>query len=477
MRGHRWMIALLGFAFCAGTSLAQAPDTTAVVRLSYSQGQVRILQGDKTLFDQAQPNMPLFSGYAVATGEDGQAEVEFTDGSVARVTPNSQLQLDHLAGADMRSETTELTIVSGLGYFELNIANGQRFQVRFNAAEARPATNAIFRINLDNAPDLAVFVGTVRASAGGGFDQTVEEGNSLHFDPNDVSNVATAVVQSDSWDQWNQDRDNQIAQEAQQQTTARENNGASNEPGWDDLDANGDWYPVEGYGNVWVPSDQPSGWDPYGNGYWADYPGWGYTWVSGYSWGWLPYHCGAWNYWDSFGWGWIPGQCGLGWQPIVTFWNVPRGWRPPPRPIPGGHIGAPSRLLPVNRGPSLPNGGIHNTHTQPVRVVDGQRVDPLPVVGVPPTGGRFAYGGTNTHTPPVRMSNGFVGSGGNVVRVPPAGTSGVQPPVMTAPVRPVFRPSPAPTPRTYSPPPAPRMSAPPPAPHFSAPSEGGGSRH
>ena len=504
------MIALLALAFSAGTALAQAPDTTALVRLSYVQGQVKVLEGDKTLFDQAQANMPLLSGYALTTGEDGQAEVEFTDGSVARVTPNSELRLDHLTGPDTRNETTDLTMVSGLGYFELNTADGQHFTVHFNAAEARPVTNAIFRVDLDNAPDLAVFTGTVRTSANGGFDQTVEEGNSLHFDPNDLSNATTAAIQADSWDQWNQDRDNQIAQEAQQQTTARENSGAANEPGWDDLDAYGDWYPMENYGNVWVPSDQPAGWDPYGNGYWADYPGWGSTWISGYPWGWLPYHCGAWNYWNSFGWGWVPGQCGLGFLPVATFWNVPRGFRLPPRPIPGGHIGPPSRLVAVNRGPQLPNrGGIINHHTQPVRV-DGQRIDPLPVVENPTLGSRFPN--RNTHTQPVGF--GFAGNGGSVNRVtPPVQTApGHANPPVTTPQRPVFRstpspnlpgpvmpsprtarpmPSPplsappiapaprvaAPAPRTYSPPPAPRMSAPPPAPHFSAPAGGAAPHH
>lgn len=509
MRGHRFMIALLGWVVGAATALAQAPDATALVRLSYVQGQVKVLQGDNTLFDEAQANMPLLSGYALATGEDGQAEVEFTDGSVARITPNSELRLDKLAGADTRDETTELTMVSGLGYFELNTANGQRFDVHFNTAEARPVTNAIFRVSLDNAPDLSVFAGTVRASASGAFDQTIEEGNSLHFDANDASNVATAAIQSDTWDRWNQDRDNQIAQEAQQQTAARETSGATDEPGWDDLDAYGDWYPMEGYGNVWVPSDVPAGWDPYGNGYWANYPGWGYTWISGYPWGWLPYHCGAWNYWDSMGWGWVPGQCGLGWQPVITVWNVPHGWRPPPRPIPGGHIGSPNtpnRLVAVRRGPPLPSRGITNHHTQPVPVqVGGQRVDPLPVLENPT--GRLSYGGTATHTAPVGRTYGFAGNGGNnAVRVAPPvqgapgkSPAGERPPVI-APARPVFggappavgfRPvmpapqritppapritppaprMPMPAPRTYSPPPAPRMAAPPPAPHVSAPS-------
>jgi hypothetical protein len=492
------MVSFLAFVAGAGTLLAQAPATTALVRLSYVQGEVKVLEGDRTQFEQAQANMPLLAGYTLATGQDGQAEVEFRDGSVARVTPNSRLELDKLPGADARNETTEMTLLSGLGYFELNTANGQRFAVHFNAAEARPVTNSIFRVDLDKAPDLSVFTGTVRASVSGAFDQTVEEGGSLHFDANDASNVATASIQSDTWDQWNKDRDDQIAQQAQQQTSARETSGATNQPGWDDLDAYGDWYPVEDYGNVWVPNNEPAGWDPYGSGYWANYPGWGYTWISGYPWGWLPYHCGAWNYWNSMGWGWVPGQCGLGWQPVVTLWNAPHGYRPPPRPIPGGHAGPGSRdLLAVTRGPVLQTGGgINNHHTQPVRV-DGHRVDPLPVLG---NVGLV----TGTHTMPVGRSYGFTGNGGTTVRpVPPTATSGSRPPVTGTP-RPVFRPTqpfqgpvqgarpvmpqpqritpPAPRPmppaprmytppppRAYSPPPAPRTYSPPPAPRMSSP--------
>ena len=64
--------------------LAQVPATTALVRLSYVQGQVKILQGEATQFEEAQANMPLLAGYTLSTGEDGQAEVEFTDGSLAR---------------------------------------------------------------------------------------------------------------------------------------------------------------------------------------------------------------------------------------------------------------------------------------------------------------------------------------------------------------------------------------------------------
>ncbi len=497
MRVHRFMLSVLAFLVGVGSLSAQAPDASAVVRLSFVQGQVSVLQGTATQFDQAQANMALFAGNTLSTGENGQAEVEFTDGSVARLTPQSQLKIVRLP-ADAHSGVTEMTMLSGLGYFELNTADGQRYVVHFNAGVAQPAENSIFRIDLDEAPDLAVFAGSVRAQAPGTFDQeeTASEGHSLHFQADDASNMTTAAsIQSDSWDQWNQDRDNLIAQQAQQQTSARETSGASNEPGWDDLDASGDWYPMEGYGNVWVPGDVPAGWDPYSSGYWADYPGFGYTWVSGYSWGWLPYHCGAWNYWNSMGWGWIPGQCGLGWQPGVAVWNAPAGFRVPPRPIPGGHAGLPTRVLAVNRGPALPSGGGFVTHhTRPIRV-DGQRLDPLPVMQDPTLGGRLSYRGTSGAPAPVGRSYGFAGNGGVRVTAPVTGLRApgspsstpapvtprpiyrqpptqAQPPRMTIPVQPRMSAPAAPQPRVAAPQPriaapAPRMSTP--APRMSAP--------
>jgi hypothetical protein len=158
----------------------------------------------------------------------------------------------------------------------------------------------------------------------------------------------------------------------------------------------------------------------------------------------------------------------------------------------------------VNHGPALQNGGVTNHHTQPVRV-EGQRVEPLPVLEHPV--GRLSYQGAGTHTMPVGRSYGFTGNGGSSVRpVPPNATSGSQQPVagtprpgsrpatpvqggrpvMPAPQRatppvqgvrpvvpapqritpPAYTPPPA---RTYSPPPAPRNYSPPPAPRVSAP--------
>lgn len=424
---------LLGFGPAA---LAQSPDSspaqnpnpapagepvrTPLVRLRYVKGQVSILQGTRVEFAQAKANMPVLAGTTLSAGADGQAEIEFGDGSVARLTPQSQLRLVRLqVGEAQRGATntqpTDVEVLSGLAYFELNATAGRRYEVRFGRGLAQPAVPSIFRIDFDRGPELAVFLGAVQAHVDSGFEQTVNQGQSLRLGSRkDAELHVSSNIRQDSWDRWNQDRDASIAREAQQQTAAGEQTGAAAEPGWNELDYYGNWYPTEEYGNVWVPGGEETGWDPYSSGYWASYPGWGYTWISGYPWGWLPYQCGAWNYWDSFGWGWIPGQCFFGVQPVVTIWNAPPRFHAPPRPIPSGHIGTPTRpmLLAVHRGPAggvggRPTGLLTASHTRPVRI-DGRQLNPLPVIVNPALGaGSFRQTG-HVGIPPRAGGAGYI---------------------------------------------------------------------
>jgi hypothetical protein len=362
--------------FIALASVAHAQD--AVVRLSYVTGSVQIGQNGSVQFDKAVANMPLFEGSQVTTAGDGQAEIEFADGSVARLTPNSSLMLTHVQRAGA-SGHTDLELMNGLGYFELNVGQGQRFTVQAGPATAHPEENSIFRVDLDTSPGIAVFQGVLHVDGpNGSYSTEVDQRQALRFDPNDAGQYTIAEeITPDSWDQWNIDRDDAIAREAQTQTPVRNDSSDPQDPGWNDLDAYGDWYPVDGYGNVWVPDDVDTSWDPFGYGYWATYPTYGVTWISGYPWGWLPYHCGAWNYF-SFGWGWVPGGCGLGWSPIVTVWNAPPGYRLPvwpkgPFPISGRPHPMPLHSLTLvdrgatARGPWGPGIQAHPvaTHTHP----------------------------------------------------------------------------------------------------------------
>src|SRR4051794_3341619 len=116
-RHHGFLLLLiLASSFYLPTLPAQEPDP--VVRLSFVQGKVEVFRGDAAQFDQAVTNMPLTTANRLQTGDDGQAEIEFDDGSVARLTPNSSLRLVRLPSGGVDNGSTEMEQVSGLVYFE-----------------------------------------------------------------------------------------------------------------------------------------------------------------------------------------------------------------------------------------------------------------------------------------------------------------------------------------------------------------------
>ena len=275
-------------------------------------------------------------------------------------------------------------------------------------------------------------------------------GEAVTLNSNDPGNYALSnSIETNSWDQWNSDRDQALQADAANQTQATDSFVNSQNPAWNDLNANGNWYDVPGQGYVWSPfAAAYSGWDPYGCGQWMWMPGWGYSWVSCYTWGYMPYSCGMWNYYSSFGWGWSPGisGCSPWWGGgygggYVGYYgpnigNAPSGYRPVirppkvihpprgrfPRPVvvdrvpegrhPGrrlrqvdapvtiaGHRVQPLKPMPVRGGfvrtaPGFVTEGAHNN--QGMRVHGGEARRPMPIYG-----SRRGY----TPTAPVRTVN------------------------------------------------------------------------
>lgn len=362
-------------ASTAASGQSVAPATVRVVRLAYVEGNVQILRGSETEFSQALMNMPIVQGSRIATGEDGRAEVEFEDGSVARLVPNSSLTIEKLEKTSDGTLKTTLEQIAGLAYYELRSDPKIPFTVIFGNRTAVPTANATFRVNLDTSPiDLAVLDGSVQVQAGqGGADHLidVQQGKTVQFNPalGGPYNLADVVTPS-PYDQWNDQRDHAAAEEAANETAARKQQGGGGGPmgsligyGWSDLDNSGGWYPMSGYGMVWQPDGgAEAGFDPYGSGGWAMTQGLGYSWVSGYSWGWLPFHYGMWSYIDGFGWGWMPGQFGYGgsgyggyggYSTYTGVTGAPSGYAPPKPPVTIGTPvkgGKPPRtFVPANR--------------------------------------------------------------------------------------------------------------------------------
>jgi hypothetical protein len=356
----------------AGQPAAQpAGPPVRAVRLSYVQGTVHLAQGNQAITDQAAANTPLLEGMSLTTGDDGRAEIQFEDGSVARVSPDSSLTLKVLRGQGAAAQA-EMDVDKGLAYFELQ-GNGQAgtITVRFSDSTVATSGFTIMRVKNDTPPgELAVFSGNGHLQRDSGLAVDVRGGESLSLSATDVNgyNLAESIA-PDSWDSWNSDRDQALNTEAAAQTAAPGDmiGGQASNPAWSDLDANGSWYNVPDQGYVWSPYDAANaGFDPYGNGAWGWTPGFGYTWVSAYPWGYLPYQCGAWNFYSGFGWGWAPGfgGCSPWWGtgiylgPNIGFapgWyhRVLRPIRPPVlRP---GH---PVPMIAVNRQPRVLNAGL-----------------------------------------------------------------------------------------------------------------------
>ena len=392
------------------TSLQQpAPENNVrAVRLSNVYGSVKVTSDGSVDFQQAELNMPLVQGMEIVTADDGRAEIEFEDGSVARVTPNSSLTLTQLSREDDGSTMTAIEADSGLTYYELDGRAGQ-YSVTFGGNKITPIDSAIFRVDLDRAPaQLAVMHGSVHASNDSGLDAEARTEETLQFNANSPNEYQLLEnVAANSWDQWNSDRDEALAQVAQNAGDEAENSGVP----WSGLNAYGDWYDVPGYGMGWSPDGVGTDWDPYGVGSWGYYNDIGYTWISPYEWGWWPYHCGAWSWFDGFGWLWFPGSCGwggtgagYGWYPYGTIWSVPPGYVCPRRPKPVRVRNFPTRnpkhgpvpaqpLVAVNRAPQFAT--LPSRTGGPVRVLhmNGQNIAPVQ------TGARIGAGFTSSGRP------------------------------------------------------------------------------
>jgi hypothetical protein len=406
----------LGLAFVViGTLMlswvARGDDTgqaaaAGAARLSSVEGQVRISQGGQVISDPALVNSPLFAGTQVDTGDDGKAEIQFEDGSVARLSPDSTLALKSLS-VQGGPGNTDVALVAGLGYFELQGGGqGGQMRVTFGDSIATGTGFTVMRVRIDNPPgELAVFSGNAHLERGNSLAVDLHGGESVALNGTDPSRYnLSESIEPDSWDAWNSDRDQALNAEAADQTGAAKNfvNTDNPNPAWNALDANGNWYNVPGQGYIWSPYEASSaGWDPYGCGHWVMTPRFGYVWVSCNTWGYLPYQCGSWNFYDGFGWGWAPGMgmgmgsgmgmgmgmgggCGLyggGGYGGINIGLAPRGYRPIERPKPNPRLGGPGRnprgVIAVNRGFSGGTGALPvRTRNTPVEIA-GHTVQPL----------------------------------------------------------------------------------------------------
>ena len=353
-----------------------AASHARVVRLSYVNGPVWIKRPGLAEEETALLNTPLQEGFELSTSNGGYAEVEFENGSTARLGEESKLLFHQLALNANGNKLNGITFEQGYATFHflpertaqaaakepgggnvihLSPPGNDVYRVKVADATVAIENKCEFRTELDQSRlRLEVFQGSINVSTPAATSQ-VGEGKTLEHDSavtETAFNVQKGIVK-DNWDKWTEARDKQVLLATKTEVVSP--NGPSY--GWSDLTTYGEWVQLSSGRFGWSPYAR-AGWSPYTYGRWAWYPGLGFVWVSGDPWGWVTDHCGLWDFDNSFGWYWSNPLlgCGLWWGSRVE-WYAGAGWvgwaplqqqpgRFPAHPGPG--------MPPVRPGPHPP---------------------------------------------------------------------------------------------------------------------------
>src|SRR5512135_3469074 len=109
-------IALLALAVCVCTLVALpgfADSQARIVRLSDIEGSVQIDRHSGQGFEKAILNMPVTQGVLVRTDSGGRAEIEFEDGSVLRLAPDTQVDFQQLSLRSSGARVSTINIGQG----------------------------------------------------------------------------------------------------------------------------------------------------------------------------------------------------------------------------------------------------------------------------------------------------------------------------------------------------------------------------
>ena len=337
-----------------------AKSHARVVRLSYLNGDVTLRRPGSTEDEKALLNTPIQEGFELSTAGSSYAEVEFENGSSARIGERSKLLFQQLALDANGNKLNGLTFEQGYGTFHFaperqpgnqhgrNVAirlqpDEDVYRVQIADATITPDGKCEFRTDLaEDRFRVEVFKGSVEVAADNQSTR-LGEGKVLEHQTGSVtlaSNTQKGIAKDD-WDRWTEARDRQ--EDLTGKDEAVHPTGPSY--GWSDLNTYGEWVTLPGNRFGWSPY-APVGWSPYSYGMWQSYPGMGLTWISGDPWGWVTDHCGFWDFDSTFGWYWMNPMFGCGmWYPSFVNWYGGPGWigwqpehprhLPPGRPRPG----------------------------------------------------------------------------------------------------------------------------------------------
>lgn len=325
------------FVLCLGflsmltpTPLFADSSHARIVRLSLVQGEVRFsrefhkdsLTDSKATWEIAPLNLPIRQGYAVATDANGRAEVEFENGAMAFLSPNTLIEFYDLS-LDDGAHITRLILRQGSAIFYVHPGKEDFFSVTGGDFSVEANGRTTFRLdNFDDGSTVKVEQGHV-AVLRQKDTKPLEKGQSYSINVFDGgAPVVARNADSDDFDKWVSGRIDSVATATNYSSQYLSTSDYSS--GLADLYNYGSFINMPGYGYGWQPFGVGLGWNPFAFGSWYSDPFFGWNFIGSAPWGWLPYHYGGWVFSPVYGWVWLPSGFGFGgpiyYRPVTGVW-------------------------------------------------------------------------------------------------------------------------------------------------------------
>ena len=265
-------------------------------RLSDAEGSVSLQPAGVQDWTAATLNRPLTTGDRVWSDQGSRAELDLGTAAV-RLGSNTGFAFLNL---DDRSVQMQLS-AGALIVSVRDMPAGESYEVDTPNIALTLQQPGVYRIEVNDqgsATAVGVIQGAAQAAVGG---ETVAVGSQqlVTFTGADTPAwQSTTLGAPDEFDDWSALRERQAAESASSGYVA------SDVPGTQDLDNNGEWHQTPEYGYVWAPA-VAVGWAPYRYGQWVWVTPWGWTWVDNAPWGYAPFHYGRWVVVQN-SWCWVP---------------------------------------------------------------------------------------------------------------------------------------------------------------------------
>ena len=279
-------------------ALAAADPPSLVGRLNLVEGAVSFRPGSLDEWAPAVLNYPLTAGDHLWTDQGSRAELHVGSTAV-RLDAGTEISFLNL---------DDQTVQIGVSEGQLNVRlrrldPGDAFEIDTPNSVITLQQPGSYSISVqgEEGTDLTVWRGMAEVAASGN-EFSVPEGQSATVSGSgSIAWYLQPAGGPDAWDAWSASRDNREERLGSARYVPREMIGI------EDLDENGSWFVMAGYGPVWAPQNVAPGWAPYRFGRWAWVAPWGWTWIDDAPWGFAPFHYGRWAFLGAR-WVWIPGD-------------------------------------------------------------------------------------------------------------------------------------------------------------------------